>query len=114
MAKRGDGPSILLGALAGYAAALVLGIVATVLLSLHAGQASASAGLKLLASAGALGAYLGYWITVQRRKARGVHGPLDDWPTFATSGTFLLIALIVLAGALAFALLIKLVLDALM
>src|SRR5262249_31909561 len=107
------GPSIFLGALAGYAIASALGALLTVVLSARAGRASAAAGLEILASLGALGAYLGYCVAVRRRRARGVSGPLRAWPKFLGSGTFALLALVVLAGSFGLAVLIKVVFDAL-
>jgi hypothetical protein len=111
MDQQPTGPSILLGTLAGYAVSAVVGVAITVALSLHAGAASATGGLKVLAGLGALGAYFGYHITVRRRRSRGVTGPLDEWAKFVGSATFAVIAVVVIAGSCGLAVLIKIVLD---
>jgi hypothetical protein len=113
MDQRTKEPSIFLGALAGYALASMLGVVATVVLSINSGRASATGGLKLLTPVGALGAYLGYVLAVKRRKALGISGPHDEWSKFFGSGTFFVVALIVIAGSFGLAVLIKVVFDAL-
>lgn len=90
---------IFLGSLAGYAIASAVGVIVIIWLIVGAGKFEAAAGLQVLVSAGALGAYAGYVITVRRGKARGTRSPYDEWSKFITSRMALGIALIVITGS---------------
>ena len=59
MDKRNNEPSIVLGTLAGYAVAAVVGISISISLSIYTGRASAEADMKILLGLGSIGAYLG-------------------------------------------------------
>src|SRR6266566_1926341 len=108
MARHKKKPSLFLGSLAGYAIATAVGVLATILLSIHAGRASAVGGLKLLTSAGILGILLGYEIAVWRRKRRGIAGPYDEMSRFIGSWMAGVLVVILLAGSFGLALAIKL------
>jgi len=99
-------PSIFRGTLVGAAIAMGIGVLATVGLILLSGRYAAAGGLKLLASAGGLGAIVSYHLTVKRRKAMGFRGPLDEWSKFIGSGMSFAIAMIVVAGAFLVAMLV--------
>jgi hypothetical protein len=111
--NRKSEPSIFLGVLAGYAVASAIGALIVIWLSIDLGRATAEGGLKVLTPIGALGAFLGYQITVKRRKARGINGPYDEWSKFFGSWLSIAIGMIVIAGAFGIAVLIKLAYDAL-
>jgi hypothetical protein len=97
-------PSIFRGTLVGAAIAMGIGVLATVGLILGAGRYEAAGGLKLFASAGGLGAIVGYHLTVKRRKTLGFRGP--EWSKIIGSGMSFAIAMIVIAGAFLVAMLV--------
>jgi len=106
-------PSIFLGTLAGYGVATALGVVFIVFLVLRAGKFEATGGFDVLIGAGAMGAISGYHITVRRRRARGIRGPLDEWSKFVVSRTAVWTGAVVLLGSFVVSLLILLVYNAL-
>jgi len=97
----------------GYGIAAAIGVLVVVLLILATGRFEAAAGLKVLAGAGAIGAILGHQVTLRRRRARGIRGPLDDWKRFLTSWTGFAIGMIVIFGSFVLAILILVVRNAL-
>jgi hypothetical protein len=84
-----------------------------VALVLRAGRFDAAAGLKILTSAGAFGAILGYHLAVRRRRARGVRGPLDRWPRFIASPMAFGIGMIVIFGSFVISIVLLLAYNAL-
>jgi len=81
-------------------------------LTFDVGRASVQGGFKILTPTGVLGALAGYQVTVLRRKGRGIVGPYDDWSRFFGSWMTVVIGIIVLAGSIGIAWLIKVIYDA--
>jgi uncharacterized YccA/Bax inhibitor family protein len=114
--QQGKKPSVFLGALIGTAIVGAIGVLITAGLTIKAGHASATGSLEIILSAEALGAYLGYVRTVNRRKALGINETVDDWQKLMASGsTFVPIigglALIIITTSFGLAVLIKAVYD---
>jgi hypothetical protein len=106
MENKTGGPSIFRGMLIGYTIVSTVAAAYLTWKAIDIGQASAEKGFQFLSPAGALGAMLGYDITVRRRKSRGFSGPHDDWSRFFGSWLFCAMAAIVIAGSFVLAVLI--------
>ena len=100
-----------LGALGGYALGTLIGVVIVIAMTISAGTASAVGGLKMLTGAGAVGAFLGHFLTTKLRQSKGVTSPQDDPAKFLGSLAGFGMAMIVIAGSFGFAVLIKVVYD---
>ncbi|MCK6462000.1 MAG: hypothetical protein L6Q95_19125 [Planctomycetes bacterium] len=99
-------PSVFRGALAGYGILTAVGVVVAIVLAAGAGQYKAEPSFTVLVCSGALGAILGYSLTVRRRRAMGLEGPQDKWAAFVTSPPGVRMLLIVLGGSFLLTLLI--------
>ena len=105
-------PSIFWGAVIGYAIAAVLGTALLFYLAINAGRASAGGGYKVLVGFGVIGAWLGYELTVRRRKALGVTGAHDEWSKFVGSWASAGVGMIIIVVSGVLALLVKLIYTA--